>query len=86
MRKKKRLIWEDLFCPACANHSIVSIKMGRRATYDTLSSLEERGYKCKKYHRIIDLEGAYKAIESNPLLNAGIKIKGHLPCGCLNFS
>ena len=27
-------------------------------------------------HRIIELEGAYKAIESNPLLNAGINVHG----------
>ena len=32
------------------------------------------------------LEGAYEAIESNPLLSAGIQIKGYLLGGCLNFS
>ena len=35
-------------------------------------------------HRIIELEGASKAIESNPLLKAGIQSNppGYLPGGC----
>ena len=37
-------------------------------------------------HRIIELEGAYKAIKSNPLLIAGIQIKGDLTGGCPVFS
>ena len=36
-------------------------------------------------HRIMKLEGVYKATGSNPLLSAGIQIKGYLPGGCLNF-
>ena len=37
-------------------------------------------------HRIIELEGAYKVIECNPLLNAGIQIKADLTDGGLIFS
>ena len=36
-------------------------------------------------HKIMELEGAYKAIESNPLLNEGIQIKIYLTDGCLGF-
>ena len=34
----------------------------------------------------MELEGAYKAIKSNPQLNAGIQTKGDLTDGCLIFS
>ena len=34
----------------------------------------------------MELEGTYEAIESNPLLNAGIQIKVYLTEGCLIFS
>ena len=33
-------------------------------------------------HRIVELEEAYKAIESNPLRNAGIHLKASLTDGC----
>ena len=33
-------------------------------------------------HRIVRLEGASKAIESNPLLKAGMQIKWYLTDGC----
>ena len=37
-------------------------------------------------HRILELEGVYKTIKSNPLLNAVILIKVYLADGCLAFS
>ena len=36
-------------------------------------------------HRIIELEGSYKAADSNPLLNAGIQVKADLTDGCPIF-
>ena len=36
-------------------------------------------------HRMIKLEWPYKAIDANPLLNAGIQIEGYLSGGCLKF-
>ena len=36
-------------------------------------------------HRIIEIEGAYKAIESSSLLNAGIQGKADLTHGCILF-
>ena len=35
-----------------------------------------------KMHRIVELEGVYKAIKSNPLLIARILLKAHLTDGC----
>ena len=40
----------------------------------------------KLNHRIIELEGVYKAIESNPLLRAKKQIKADLTEGCPIFS
>ena len=40
----------------------------------------------RQNHGIIELKGAYKAIERNSLLNAGIQIKANLTDGGLMFS
>ena len=34
-----------------------------------------------KYHKVIELEGAYKAMGSNPVLNAVIQVKADLTQG-----
>ena len=48
-------------------------------------SVQDYLYPLSQNHRIIGVARAYKAIESNPLLNAGIEIKAYLTGGSLIF-
>ena len=41
---------------------------------------------CPESHKIVELEGAEKAIESNPLRIAGIYLKAYLTDGCPDAS